>query len=50
MGQGRESLSVSRVNIEVDRGCEQFALAAVGRTEGLLDYNRLRADMSSMVY
>lgn len=29
---------------------KDFALAAVGRTEGLLDYNRIRADMSSMIY
>jgi len=29
---------------------EQFALAAVGSIEGLLDYNRIRADMSSMSY
>ncbi|KAJ2912114.1 hypothetical protein MD484_g8302, partial [Candolleomyces efflorescens] len=29
---------------------KDFALAAVGSTEGLLDYNRIRADMSSMVY
>jgi hypothetical protein len=28
----------------------QFALAALGRIEGLLDYNRIRADMSSLVY
>ena len=25
---------------------DQFALAAVGRTEGILDYNRIRAGMS----
>ncbi|ORY35694.1 putative mitochondrial processing peptidase beta subunit mitochondrial precursor [Naematelia encephala] len=29
---------------------KDFALAAVGRVEGLMDYNRIRADMSSMVY
>ncbi len=29
---------------------KDFALAAIGRTEGLLDYSRLRADMSSMLY
>ncbi|KAF9453122.1 hypothetical protein P691DRAFT_801991 [Macrolepiota fuliginosa MF-IS2] len=29
---------------------KDFALAAVGSIEGLLDYNRLRADMSSMLY
>ncbi|KAG6820626.1 hypothetical protein H0H93_014229 [Arthromyces matolae] len=29
---------------------KDFALAATGSIEGLLDYNRLRADMSSMVY
>ncbi|KAK0545938.1 Mitochondrial-processing peptidase subunit beta [Tilletia horrida] len=27
-----------------------IAVAAVGRTEGLLDYNRIRADMSSMTW
>lgn len=29
---------------------KDIALAAVGSIEGLLDYNRIRADMSSMVY
>jgi len=29
---------------------KDFALAALGRVEGLLDYNRIRADMSSMMY
>jgi processing peptidase subunit beta len=29
---------------------KDFALAAIGQTEGLLDYSRLRADMSSMIY
>jgi len=29
---------------------KDFALAAVGSIDGLLDYNRLRADMSSMMY
>ncbi|KAG5721482.1 hypothetical protein E4T56_gene13237 [Termitomyces sp. T112] len=29
---------------------KDFALAATGNIEGLLDYNRLRADMSSMIY
>ncbi|KAG6892666.1 hypothetical protein C0992_013036, partial [Termitomyces sp. T32_za158] len=29
---------------------KDFALAATGNIEGLLDYNRLRADMSSMMY
>lgn len=29
---------------------KDFALAAVGRTEGILDYQRIRADMSSMTY
>lgn len=27
-----------------------IALAATGQTEGLLDYNRIRSDMSSMIY
>ncbi|CAD6907402.1 unnamed protein product [Tilletia controversa] len=27
-----------------------IAIAAIGRTEGLLDYNRIRADMSSMTW
>jgi len=29
---------------------KDVAIAALGRTEGLLDYNRIRADMSSMIY
>ncbi|KAF9048128.1 hypothetical protein BDZ89DRAFT_1099199 [Hymenopellis radicata] len=29
---------------------KDFALAALGSIEGLLDYNRIRADMSSMIY
>ncbi|KAF6756019.1 Metalloenzyme, LuxS/M16 peptidase-like protein [Ephemerocybe angulata] len=29
---------------------KDFALAAVGSTDGLLDYNRIRSDMSSMLY
>ncbi|KAL7422455.1 Mitochondrial-processing peptidase subunit beta [Cryptotrichosporon argae] len=29
---------------------KDIAVAALGRTEGLLDYNRVRADMSSMIY
>lgn len=29
---------------------KDFALAATGRTEGLLDYNRIRADMSGLMY
>ncbi|KAK1927285.1 putative mitochondrial processing peptidase beta subunit mitochondrial precursor [Papiliotrema laurentii] len=29
---------------------KDIALAAIGRTEGLLDYSRIRADMSSMIY
>ncbi|XP_006462420.1 hypothetical protein AGABI2DRAFT_193572 [Agaricus bisporus var. bisporus H97] len=29
---------------------KDFALAAVGSIEGLLDYNRIRADMASMLY
>ncbi|KAH8085953.1 Metalloenzyme, LuxS/M16 peptidase-like protein [Cristinia sonorae] len=29
---------------------QDFAMAAVGPIEGLLDYNRIRADMSSMTY
>jgi len=29
---------------------KDFALASVGRTEGLLDYSRIRADLSSMTY
>ncbi|EKM75682.1 QCR1 core subunit of the ubiquinol-cytochrome c reductase complex [Agaricus bisporus var. burnettii JB137-S8] len=29
---------------------KDFALAAVGSVEGLLDYNRIRADMASMLY
>ncbi|KAI5896335.1 uncharacterized protein SCHCODRAFT_02614550 [Schizophyllum commune H4-8] len=29
---------------------QDFALAAIGNIEGLLDYSRIRADMSSMVY
>ncbi|KAG5637349.1 hypothetical protein H0H81_004908 [Sphagnurus paluster] len=29
---------------------KDFALAATGSIEGLLDYNRIRSDMSSMVY
>ncbi|PVF98488.1 putative MAS1-mitochondrial processing peptidase beta chain precursor [Serendipita vermifera] len=29
---------------------QDFALAAYGRVEGLLDYNRIRADMSSMTF
>ena len=29
---------------------KDFALAATGPIDGLLDYNRIRADMSSMVY
>ncbi|KAH9912726.1 mitochondrial processing peptidase beta subunit [Epithele typhae] len=29
---------------------KDFALAAVGPVEGLLDYNRIRADMSSLLY
>ncbi|KAI0265610.1 Metalloenzyme, LuxS/M16 peptidase-like protein [Gloeopeniophorella convolvens] len=29
---------------------KDFALAALGPIEGLLDYNRIRADMSSLVY
>ncbi|KAJ7131633.1 Metalloenzyme, LuxS/M16 peptidase-like protein [Mycena crocata] len=29
---------------------KDFALAAVGNIEGLLDYNRIRADMSSMIF
>ena len=28
----------------------QIAIAAVGPVEGLLDYNRIRADMSSLTY
>lgn len=29
---------------------KDIAIAATGRVEGLLDYNRIRADMSSMIY
>lgn len=29
---------------------KDIALAALGRTDGVLDYNRIRADMSSMIY
>jgi len=29
---------------------KDFSLAAVGRTEGILDYSRIRSDMSSMSY
>ena len=29
---------------------KDFALAAVGPIEGLLDYNRIRADMSSLTH
>ena len=29
---------------------QDFALAATGRVEGLLDYNRIRADMSGLMY
>ncbi|KAG9009570.1 hypothetical protein FRB94_011987 [Tulasnella sp. JGI-2019a] len=29
---------------------KDFSLAAVGRTEGILDYSRIRADMSSMTF
>ncbi|WVQ68428.1 mitochondrial-processing peptidase subunit beta [Kwoniella europaea PYCC6329] len=29
---------------------KDIAIAALGRTEGLFDYNRIRADMSSMIY
>ncbi|WFD29710.1 mitochondrial processing peptidase [Malassezia sp. CBS 17886] len=29
---------------------KDIAIAATGRTEGLLDYNRIRADMSSLLY
>ncbi|KZS86947.1 hypothetical protein SISNIDRAFT_461343 [Sistotremastrum niveocremeum HHB9708] len=29
---------------------KDFALAAVGRVEGILDYNRIRADMASLAY
>jgi hypothetical protein len=28
----------------------QIAVAAMGSIEGLLDYNRLRADMSSLIH
>ena len=28
----------------------QIAIAALGKIEGLLDYNRIRADMSSLTY
>jgi mitochondrial-processing peptidase subunit beta len=31
-------------------GLHQIAVAALGSIEGLLDYNRLRADMSSLIY
>lgn len=30
--------------------CPQISMAALGSIEGLLDYNRIRADMSSLVY
>jgi len=33
-----------------DISSSQIAIAAVGRTEALLDYNRIRSDMSSMIY
>jgi processing peptidase subunit beta len=29
---------------------KDIAIAALGRVEGILDYNRIRADMSSMIY
>lgn len=29
---------------------KDIAMAAVGQVEGLLDYSRIRADMSSMIY
>lgn len=29
---------------------KDFSLAAIGRTEGILDYSRLRADMSSLTH
>jgi len=29
---------------------KDIAMAAVGCIDGILDYNRIRADMSSMVY
>jgi len=48
---------VDGVSVEDIKRCAQtylwdkdFALAAIGRVEGLLDYNRIRADMSSMIY
>lgn len=31
-------------------GFLQFSMAAIGSIEGLLDYNRIRADMSSLIY
>ncbi|EDR13203.1 uncharacterized protein LACBIDRAFT_308787 [Laccaria bicolor S238N-H82] len=34
----------------IDSASPQFALAAVGSIDGLLDCNRLRADMSSMMH
>lgn len=29
---------------------DQISIAALGSIEGLLDYNRIRADMSSLIY
>ncbi|KAG6919639.1 hypothetical protein DXG01_003503 [Tephrocybe rancida] len=49
--------AVDAVNVEEIKRVAQkylwdkdFAMAATGSIEGLLDYNRLRADMSSMIY
>ncbi|KAG6840318.1 hypothetical protein C0991_007468 [Blastosporella zonata] len=49
--------AVDAVNVEEIKRVAQkylwdkdFAMAATGSIEGLLDYNRLRADMSSMMY
>ncbi|KAI0031174.1 mitochondrial processing peptidase beta subunit [Vararia minispora EC-137] len=49
--------AIDAVSVDQIKACAQkylwdkdFALAALGRVEGLLDYNRIRADMSSLVY
>jgi processing peptidase subunit beta len=49
--------SIDAITVEDIQRCaktylwdKDIAIAAIGQTEGLLDYNRIRADMSSMIY
>jgi processing peptidase subunit beta len=45
-----KDVSCFKISADDSKADVQFALAAVGRTEGLLDYNRIRAGESFFHY